>query len=57
VTKSKERKKVFRSMEEFEETYFPNAYKKKKTEELEDYHDLGINWAKEYLEKSHLTES
>ncbi|MBU3966684.1 MAG: hypothetical protein KKG76_04800 [Euryarchaeota archaeon] len=50
MVKSKE-KKVFCSLREFKQEYFPKSIEKQKLEESKDARDLGISWAKESLDK------
>ncbi|MFZ2410986.1 MAG: hypothetical protein WAW23_05410 [Candidatus Methanoperedens sp.] len=49
--KKHDEKKKIRSMEDFEKTYFPKSFEKQISDESENSHDLGIGWAKEYLDK------
>ncbi|MFH1940558.1 MAG: hypothetical protein ABIL68_00540 [bacterium] len=44
-------KKVFKSMLEFEKYFFPNYHQQQMKQKPEDAHMLGVEWAKETLEK------
>ena len=48
--KTKEGKKEFKTMEEFEKEYFPKSFKKQLLEGITDPHDLGVALAQESLE-------
>lgn len=43
--------KVFCSMIEFKKTYLPESFERKISEKSNDTRNLGINWAKESLDK------
>ena len=51
MNKNKRGKKVFRSMMEFEKKYFPKSFKKRMAEKPTDARALGINLAKESLNR------
>lgn len=51
MKKKKEEKRVFRTIKEFEKTFLPKSFEKKKIEKPEDAKALGIILAKESLEK------
>ena len=59
MIKNKDKQKVIKSMHEFEQRYFPTSFKKKMAEQPSDAHALGVNLAKESLEKvrRHLSKS
>lgn len=47
----KKKTQVFRSMMEFEKTYLPASFEKRMKEKPTDAYALGVNLAKESLEK------
>ncbi len=52
VTKSKNKeKKVFCSLIEIKKEYLPKSFEKQESIESKDARELGINWAKESLNK------
>ena len=51
MSKIKDKKKVFKSMREFEKHFFPKSLAKKNAEKPTDAKALGITLAKESLEK------
>jgi hypothetical protein len=48
---AKREKRVFRSVEEFEAEYFPRSFEEKSKKETTDPKSIGIDLAKESLEK------
>jgi len=51
MNKSKEKKRKYYSIIEFESKYFPKAYKRRMTKKPIDAHALGSTLAKESLDK------
>jgi hypothetical protein len=51
MKKDMRRKRVFRSMREFEKQFLPKTLKKKLAEKPKDAQALGVSLAKESLEK------
>ena len=49
--RSNKKEHVYTSMKEFEEKFFPKSFKKRSLEALTDARTLGINLARESLEK------
>lgn len=48
---AKKNKRSFRSVDEFEKTYFPEAFKKKEIKGLVDARAIGASMAKEAFEE------
>lgn len=51
MKKNKDKKKAYRSMIEFEKKFFPKSFEKRLKEASTDSHTIGINLAKESLDK------
>ncbi len=51
MNKQKDRKKIFRSVLEFEQKFLPKAFEKRMKEKPTDAHTLGTCLAKESLDK------
>jgi hypothetical protein len=51
MNKNKKKKKIYRSMTEFEKQFFPKSFEKRMAEKPTDARALGISLAKESLDK------
>lgn len=51
MNKGKKKKQAYRSMVEFEKEFFPKSFEKRMAEKPTDAQALGVNLAKESLEK------
>jgi len=51
MARGKEKEQVYKSMKDFEEKFFPKSFKRQLLEDTTDPRTVGINLAKESLDK------